>query len=105
MRRPVPGRFFGAHTEAATSPHKTALRDEAEDVVAIILLREHHRGHQARPTQGDGGIDVPILSASPGALPMVQQVKKIRDEPGGHEKRQIEKSVRRLEAWPIETVQ
>lgn len=69
--------------------------DEVEDVVAIMLLREHRRGTHIRPSQGDGGIDVLIPATAPDEAPTVYQVKKFATNLGSSEKRQIKDSILR----------
>jgi hypothetical protein len=66
--------------------------DQAEDLIAVLLLREHTNGTHVRAHRGDGGIDIFI----PTEAPMVgenYQVKNFSHEIGKSQKDQIRSSL------------
>lgn len=71
--------------------------DEVEEVVAILVSREHPRAERIRPSQGDGGIDV-LLPLDGGTF-QVLQVKKFAENLTASQKTQIEKSFNRLVSY------
>ena len=72
--------------------------DEVEDVIAIMLLREHRAGHHIRPSTGDGGIDVVIPDVDAGSV-SIYQIKKFATNLASTQKRQIQESIERLRNW------
>ncbi|MFF3741528.1 hypothetical protein [Streptomyces sp. NPDC002566] len=71
--------------------------DEVEEVVAILVSREHPRAERIRPSRGDGGIDV-LIPLGDGTI-KVLQVKKFTQNLTASQKTQIEKSFSRLVAY------
>lgn len=74
--------------------------DEVEEVVAILLSREHPSAERIRPSKGDGGIDI-LLPLQDGTF-RVFQVKKFAENLKSSEKRQIKKSYNRLTEYLAE---
>ncbi|MFE0455369.1 hypothetical protein ACFW2D_29710 [Streptomyces sp. NPDC058914] len=68
--------------------------DDVEEVVAILVSREHPRVERIRPSRGDGGIDI-LLPVGDGTF-RVFQVKKFTENLDSSQKRQIKKSFNRL---------
>ncbi|MFF9818973.1 hypothetical protein [Streptomyces sp. NPDC014006] len=71
--------------------------EEVEEVVAVLLSRRHPDCVRIRPSRGDGGIDLllPQLDGSHHVL----QVKKFAENLKASQKRQIEKSLKRLTTY------
>jgi hypothetical protein len=64
---------------------------ETEAVVSVMLLRESPRAVRARPSRGDGGIDV--IEATPDGW-LVDQLKYFATNLTSSQKAQIERSYR-----------
>ena len=74
--------------------------DEVEELVAILVSREHPESIRIRPSQGDGGLDL-LLPNGDGTF-HVMQVKKFAQNLAASEKRQISKSLQRLGVFAAE---
>ncbi|MEU6417832.1 restriction endonuclease [Streptomyces spiralis] len=71
--------------------------DDVEEVVAVLLSRKHPDCIRIRPSQGDGGID--LLLPQPDGSYHVLQVKKFAENLRATQKKQIEKSLKRLTTY------
>ncbi|MGV9614951.1 hypothetical protein [Nocardia xishanensis] len=71
--------------------------DDVEAVVSMFVCREREKAFRIRPSQGDGGIDV-CVPISPGHVE-IYQVKKFASNLESNEKRQIEKSHKRIQEY------
>lgn len=81
----------------ARVPWAALSGDEVEAVVANLLYNEHRRAWRIRPSQGDYGIDVIVPRDIGGSVVWdVYQVKKFALNLDDSQKRQVEKSFRRL---------
>ncbi|MEV7081537.1 hypothetical protein AB0N88_23855 [Streptomyces sp. NPDC093516] len=71
--------------------------DDVEEVLAILISREHPRAERIRPSRGDGGIDI-LLPLDDGTF-RVFQAKKFTENLTTSQKRQIKESFDRLVSY------
>lgn len=69
---------------------------QTESVLATCIYIDHPRSNRIRPSRGDGGIDVLEPVSASDDLFDVWQIKRFAANLGSSEKRQIEKSFRRI---------
>ena len=71
--------------------------DAIEEMLAIMLLREHPHGRHVKANPGDGGIDVfvPLDPGSP--LGLNYQIKKFAEKIGDSQQDQVRRSLRRTQ--------
>lgn len=70
--------------------------EDVEAVVAMMVNREHPNSTRITPSRGDGGIDILDALAGPDGGDVVYQVKRYAKPLKSGEKREIEKSLKRL---------
>jgi hypothetical protein len=71
--------------------------NEVEDVVAIMICREHPRSNRVRPSRGDGGVDILIPPKPAERFPTVYQIKRFSGQGlSSSQKKKIADSLRQV---------